>query len=50
MQRARIKLWGRDPKQIDELAREIRKIAEKVFSLDSVGEKLGNLLDEVSRS
>ncbi|MFH0948961.1 MAG: 30S ribosomal protein S10 [Candidatus Aenigmatarchaeota archaeon] len=30
MQKARIKLTGRDPKQLDELCREIKDIAEKI--------------------
>jgi len=30
MQRARIKLWGRDPRKLDEIAREIKELANKL--------------------
>jgi len=30
MQKARIKLWGRDPKKLDEVAHEIKDLANKI--------------------
>ncbi len=45
-----LNMLSKEDKTLITMGINARKIAEKVFSLDSVGEKLGNLLDEVSRS